>query len=122
MPLRNFQITLQSATVSPGASGVKCGGVRTVVEVRDCLQDMAIGVESFWPTDSTGDVSVRVQDDLGIDKVAGGDPVVQSLAKRNGGHVCRLSETDPFRCLSYLYDQRTKKCRNSKEITRDTGT
>ena len=95
--------------MSPGASGVKCGSVRTVIEVRDCLQDVAIGVESFWPTDSTGDVSVRVQDDLGIDKVTGGDPVVQSLAKRNGGHVCRLSETDPFRCLSYLYYQRPQK-------------
>ena len=101
MTLRNCQIALRSGTVSSGASGVKCGGVRTVVEVRDCLQHMAIGVESFWPTDSTGDISVRVQDDLGIDEVAGGDPVVQSLAKRNGGHVCRLPETDPFRCLSY---------------------
>ena len=88
MPLRNFRITLQSGTVSPGANGIKYGCVRTVVEVRDCLQHMAIGVESFWPTNSTRDVSVRVQDDLGIDKVAGGDPVVQSLAKRNGGgHV-----------------------------------
>ena len=121
MPLRNFHITLQSGTVSPGASGVKCGGVRTVVEVRDRLQDVAIGVESFWPTDSTGDVSVRVQDDLGIDKVTGGDPVVQSLAKRNGGHVCRLLETDPFRCLSYLYYRRPQKRGNDGEIARDAG-
>ena len=50
---------------------------------------MAIGVKSFRPTDSTREVSVRVQNDLGIDEVAGGDSLVQSLAKRNGGgHVC----------------------------------
>ena len=121
MPLRNLHITLQSGTVSPGANGVKCGGVLTVIEVRDCLQDVAIGVESFWPTNSTGDVSVRVQDDLGIDKVAGGDPVVQSLAKRNGGHVCRLLETDPFRCLSCLYYRRPPKRGNDGEIARDAG-
>ena len=121
MTLRNCQITLQNGTVSLGARGIRCGGVRTVVEIGDGLQNMAIGVESFWPTDSTGDVSVRVQDDLGIDKVAGGDPVVQSLAKRNGGHVCRLLETDPFRCLSCLYYRRTQKRGNDGEIARDAG-
>ena len=82
---------------------------------------MAIGVESFWPADSTGDVSVRVQDDLGIDKVAGGDPVVQSLAKRNGSHVCRLLETDPFRYLSYLYDQCPPKCGNDRRLQEVLG-
>ena len=70
-------------------NSIECGGVRTVVEVWDCLQHMAIGVESFWPTDSTREVLVRVQNDLGINEVAGGDSLVQSLAKRNGGgHVC----------------------------------
>ena len=66
-------------------SGIECDGVRTVVEVGNCLQHMAICVESFWPTYSAGDVSVRVQDDLGVDKVAGGDSLVQSLAKGDGG-------------------------------------
>ena len=85
----------------PSASGIECGGVRTVFEVRYCLHDMAVGVEDFRPTDSTGDVSVRVQDDLGIDKVPRGDSPVESFAKRNGGgHVCKLSETGVFRFLS----------------------
>ena len=107
MPLRNLQRTLRSDAVRPGASGIECGGVRTIVEVGDCLQDMAIGVEGFLSTDSTGEVPVRVQNDLGIDEVAGGDSLVQSLAKRNGGgHVCRLSETGAPCCPSFSYDQR----------------
>ena len=93
-------------------SGIECGGVRTVVEVWYCLQDMAIGVEGFWPKDSTGDVSVRVQDDLGIDEVPRGDSLVESFAKRNcGGHVCKLSEMGAFHCLSYLRDQRPPNMR-----------
>ena len=60
----------------PCASGIECGGVRTVVKVRDCLQDMAIGVESFWPTDPAGGVPVRIQDDLSVDEVTGGDPLI----------------------------------------------
>ena len=75
----------------PSSSSIECGGVRTVVEVRYCLQDMAIGVEGFWPTDSTGDVSVRVQGDLGVDEFPRGDSLVESFAKRNcGGHACKL--------------------------------
>ena len=81
----------------PRANSIECGGVLTVVEVRNRLQDMAIGVKSFWSADSTREVSVRVQDDLGIDEVPRGDSLVQSLAKRNGGgHVCKLSEWAPF--------------------------
>ena len=73
------------------ASDIECGGVRTVVEVWNCLQDMAVGIEGFWSTDSTGDVSVRVQDDLGVDEVPGGGSLVESFAKRNcGGHACKL--------------------------------
>ena len=93
----------------PSASGIEYGGVRTVVEVRYCLQHMTIGVKGFWPTDSTGDVSVRVQDDLGVDEVPRGDSLVESFAKRNGGgHACKLSETGAFRCLSYSRNQRPK--------------
>ena len=107
MPLRNLQITLRSDAVRPGASGIECGGVRTVVEVWDYLQDMAIGVESFWPTDSTREVPVRGRNGLGINEVAGGDSLVESLTKRNGGdHVCRLSGTGIFCCPSFSYDQR----------------
>ena len=58
----------------PRANSIECGGVRTVIEVWDCLQDIAIGVESFWPTDSTREVLVRVQSDLRIDGVAGEIP------------------------------------------------
>ena len=81
----------------PCASGIECGGVRTVVKVRDCLQDMAICVESFWPTDPAGGVPVRIQDDLSVNEVARGDPLVQSLAKRGSSdHVCKPSGIDTF--------------------------
>ena len=40
---------------------------------------MAVSVERLWPTDTTGRVPVRVQNDFGIDKVPGGDPLVQNL-------------------------------------------
>ena len=34
---------------------------------------------------------MRVQDDLGIDEVSGGDSFVQNLAKSNSSrHICRL--------------------------------
>ena len=56
--------------MSPHASGMECDGVRTVVEVRDRLQDMTIGIQRFRPTDLTRWVPVRVKDDLGVDKVA----------------------------------------------------
>ena len=103
-------------------SGIECGGVRTVVEVWYCLQDMAIGVEDFWPTDSTGDVSERVQDDLGIDEVPKGDSPVESFAKRNcGGHVCKLSETGAFRFLSYLRDQRPQNTRQRFRLVPGPG-
>ena len=42
---------------------------------------MAVSVEHPWPTDTTRGVPVRVQDDLRVDKVAGGDSLVQSLKK-----------------------------------------
>ena len=96
-------------------SGIECGGVRTVVGVGDCLQHMAICVESFWPTYTAEDVSVRaLQDDHGVDKIAG-DSLVQSLAKGDGsGHAYGSSETSFFSCLSYLYDQRPQKaCQKS---------
>ena len=60
----------------PCTGGAECGGVRTVVKVRDSPQDVAIGVKRFWPTDPAGGVPVRVQDDLSVDEVAGGDPLI----------------------------------------------
>ena len=94
----------------PCANSIECGGLRTVVEIRDCLQDMAVGVKMFWPIDAARGVPARVQDDLRVDKVTRGDPVVQSLAERNGGgHVCGSSETGALCGLSYLYDQRPPK-------------
>ena len=103
----------------PGANSVECGGVLTVVEARDCLQDMAIGVERSWPADATGGVLVRIQSDLGIDEIARGDPVVQSFAKRGGGgHVCVSSETGAFGGLSYLYDQRPQNAWQRSDVER----
>ena len=39
-------------------SDIECGGGLTIVKIRDCLQDVAAGVESLWSTDPTGGVSV----------------------------------------------------------------
>jgi hypothetical protein len=58
------------------ANGIECGGELTIVKVRDCFQGVAVGVESLWPTDPTGGVPVRVQDNLGVDEVPGGNPLV----------------------------------------------
>ena len=70
------------------ASDIECSGVPTIVEVRNRLQNVAAGVEGLWPTDPTGGVSVRVQDNLCVDKVSGRDSLVQSLAKSSGSrHV-----------------------------------
>ena len=78
-------------------SDIECDGALTIVEVRDCSQDVAVGVECLWPADLTGGVSARVQDDFGVDEVAGGNSLVQSLAKSNGSrHVCRLVERVSF--------------------------
>jgi len=66
-------------------SDIECGGGLTIVKIRDCLQDMAVGVEGLWSTDPTGGVSVRVQDNLCVDKVPGGDSLVQGLTKSSGG-------------------------------------
>ena len=67
---------------------VECDGGLTIVKARDRFQDAAVGVECFWSTDSTGGVPVRVQDDLGVDEISGGDSLVQNLAKNIGsGHV-----------------------------------
>jgi len=69
----------------------------TIVEVRNGFQDVAVGVKSLWSADSTGGVPVRVQDDLGVDEITGGDSLVKSLAKSDGGcHVWRLFERTTF--------------------------
>ena len=101
----------------PCGISIECGGVRTVVEVWDCLQDVAIGVESFRPTDSTSEVSVRVQNNLGIDEVTGGDSLVQSLAKRNGsGHVCDCWNWALFVVYHILTISDPKTCGRFREI------
>ena len=54
---------------------------------------MTVGVERLWPTDATGGVPVRVQDDLRVDKIPGGDSLVQSLEKSESSrHDCELFE------------------------------
>ena len=72
------------------ASDIECGGALTIMKIRDCLQDVTVSVECLGPTDSTGGVSVRVHDDLCVDKAPGGDSLVQGFAKSSSSrHVCR---------------------------------
>ena len=71
-------------------SDIECGGGLTIVKIRDCLQDMAVGVKALWSTDPTRGVSVGVQDNLCIDKVPGGDSLVQGFTKSSSGrHVSK---------------------------------
>ena len=58
-----------------------CGGQPTVIEVWNGLEDVAIRVESPWPTHAARRVLAREQDDLGVDKIPGGDSLVQSFTK-----------------------------------------
>ena len=46
-------------------------GALTVVKIWDRLEDVTVGVECLWPTDSTRRVPMRVQDDFGVDEVTG---------------------------------------------------
>ena len=72
------------------ASNIECGGVLTIVKVRDCLQNVAAGVEGLRSTDPTRGVPVRIHDDLCVDEVPGGDSSIQSLAERScSRHVCK---------------------------------
>ena len=58
---------------------------------------MAVSVEHLWSTDPTGGVPVRVQDDLCVDKVPGGDSLAQSFTKGGSGcHVCKRFEGAPL--------------------------
>ena len=66
-------------------SEIECGSALTVVEVGHCSQDVAVGVQGLWLADSTRGVFVRIQDDLGVDEIPGGDPIVQGLAKSGSG-------------------------------------
>lgn len=79
----------------------------TFFEVGDCLQDLTVGVESLGPTDPARGVPVRVQDDLGVDKVSRGNSFVQGLAKSSSRHHVyrRLGETVAPR-KPYLYAPR----------------
>ena len=62
---------------------------------------MAVGVKRLWAIDATGRIPVRVEDDLGVDKAAGGDSFVQSLAKNGGG--CHLVGVGDVPYELYLY-------------------
>jgi len=85
-------------------SDIECGGGLTIVKIRDRLQDMAVSVEGLWSTDPTGGVSVRVQDNLCVDKIPGGKTLVQRLTESSGGrHVSkRAGLRSAFRYHSYL--------------------
>lgn len=65
--------------------------------MRDGLQNVAAGVEHFRPRDFTTGGFVGVQNDLGVDKYTGGDPLIQSLAKSGGSchvRVCSRSRAE----------------------------
>ena len=55
----------------------------TIVEIRNGLENMAVGVERLWPTDPTVGVpvTVRIQNDLRVNEVPRGYALIQSLAK-----------------------------------------
>lgn len=79
------------------ASGIDCDGGLTISKVRDGFEDITVGVESPWATDSTGRIPVRVQEDLGVGETPRGDPLVQGLAESWGGrHAWMLLERTPF--------------------------
>ena len=79
------------------ASGIECGGGLTVIEVRECFQNVAVCVERPWLTYSTGGVSARVQDNLRVDEIPGGYSFAQSLAESRGGrHIRRLLGQTPL--------------------------
>ena len=72
------------------ASGVERGDILTIIEVRDRLQRVAVGVERLWATNTTVGILVGVQDDLGVNETPSGYSLVQSLAESGGGcHPCR---------------------------------
>ena len=50
----------ENDTVRFCGSSIGCDGELTIIKVRDCFQDEAVGIERLWPTDSTGRVSVGV--------------------------------------------------------------
>jgi len=56
-------------TLRRHASGTERGGGLTAIEIRDCFQNVAVGVERLWPTDPTGGVPMGIQDDLGVDEI-----------------------------------------------------
>ena len=85
------------------ASDIECGGVLTIVKVGDCLQNAAAGIERPWLADPTGGVPMRIRDDLCVNEVPGGDPLVQGLAKSSGSrHVCKWSKEAPL-VISRIY-------------------
>ena len=60
---------------------IECGDVLTVLEVRNLLQNVAVGVERPRPIDPTRRILAGVKDNLCVDKVPGGYSFVQGLAK-----------------------------------------
>ena len=68
---------------------------------------MAVSVERLRPTDPTGRVPVRVQDELCVDEGPRGDSLVQNLTKSNSGcHGCKMIEGVPF-VIGRVYSIRT---------------
>jgi len=60
-----------------------------VVKVRHCPQDVAVGIDCFWPTDSSGGVSVRVEDEFGVDEIPRRYSLVQGFAKSSSSRHTR---------------------------------
>ena len=62
---------------------------RTVFEVRDNLQNVAVCIERLWSADAVGRIPARVQDEFGVNENPGGNSLVQCLAESSSGrHVC----------------------------------
>lgn len=69
----------------PHTNDIEHGGLLTVIEIRDRLQNVAVSVKSSWPANSTRWVPVRVEDDFSVDEDPGGYSLIQGHSKSSDG-------------------------------------
>ena len=102
-------------------SNIKCGGRLTIVKVRDCFENVAGCVKRLWPACSTGRVPVGIQDDLGVDEIPGGYPLVQSFAKRSGGRHVNKRWSHPLSLVPSVFIRHGRRPFLVKPRPRSTG-
>ena len=78
------------------SKNIRYSKVLTIFEVRDRLQNVAVCVERSRSTDAIGGIPARIQDNLGVNEIPGGNSLVQSLAesRSRAEHMCeRMART-----------------------------